>query len=332
MSFNGGKDCTVLLHIFAAVLYARHTGVDLPHAVMPDVSVPSSPVQEKEPTDEQRCIWDRPLAAPPPLPHIPNLDLRDQSEHATHHEPACSPSPEPDSPTSPGVDLGTSVGSLGEVISGHLERDGNEDGHQVGHRETDEERRIRREKRRQEREALRERRRKPRQLLRSVYFTAPNPFPELEAFVLSEVELYGLDLYRFGGGMKAALAAYLGCQGGKEIKAILLGTRQNDPNGSEYRCERSEQGAASRKQGAGSSLRLQRAIRLPYSLSRCSYTGALRSGEPQVQNADIDRSRAPRTHRPQLAPSPPRAPRPGLELRRSLGVPARTRCADVHSL
>lgn len=224
----------MLLHIFAAVLYARHTGVDLPHAAMPDVSVPSSPVQEKEPTDEQRCIWDRPLAAPPPLPHIPNLDLRDQSEHATHHEPACSPSPEPESPSFD--PLGTSVSSIASMSTQMDGRDGRDgrDGHGRPNHETDEERRQRREQRRRERDAIRERRRKPRQLLRSVYFTAPNPFPELEAFVLSEVQLYGLDLYRFGGGMKAALAAYLGCQGGKEIKAILLGTRQNDPNGSEY--------------------------------------------------------------------------------------------------
>lgn len=203
---------------------------------MPDVSVPSSPVQEKEPTDEQRCIWDRPLAAPPPLPPIPNLDLRGQSEHATHHEPTCSPSPEPDSPMSPGVDLGTSVGSLGEVISGSAGSVGgvSHAGHPGRVGETDEERRKRRETRRKEREAARESRRKPRQLLRSVYFTAPNPFPELEEFVLSEVQLYGLDLYRFGGGMKAALGAYLSCEGGKDIKAILLGTRQNDPNGSKW--------------------------------------------------------------------------------------------------
>lgn len=44
---------------------------------------------------------------------------------------------------------------------------------------------------------------------------------------------YGLDLYRFGGGMKAALEEYLGCGGGKGVRGVLVGTRHGDPNGSE---------------------------------------------------------------------------------------------------
>jgi hypothetical protein len=66
-----------------------------------------------------------------------------------------------------------------------------------------------------------------------VYFTAPNPFPALEAFVIQSASAYAMDLYRFGGGMKAALGEYLACRGGKEISAILLGTRTGDPNGGE---------------------------------------------------------------------------------------------------
>lgn len=246
------------------MLYARHTGVDLPHGVVPDISVPSSPVQEKEPTDEQRCIWDRPLAAPPPLPHIPNLDLAGKSEHATHHEPAWCPD-EVGSAGSPSGESGE-AGQLGSSFNGEAAQLGSSfsgsgaageaegvggvggvrrsseaaEGDRVyGGRTAGDSRRLREKERR---EAAKARRRKPRQLIRSVYFTAPNPFPELEAFVLYEVELYGLDLYRFGGGMKAALGAYLDCEGGRDIKAILLGTRQNDPNGSEYirTSERSE--------------------------------------------------------------------------------------------
>lgn len=71
----------------------------------------------------------------------------------------------------------------------------------------------------------------PYPLIRSVYFTAPNPFPALEAFVIDCANRYAMDLYRFGGGMKAALSEYLRCNGGRDIKAILLGTRHGDPNG-----------------------------------------------------------------------------------------------------
>lgn len=70
--------------------------------------------------------------------------------------------------------------------------------------------------------------------IRSIYITAPNPFPELDDFVLASAELYGLDLHRFGGGMKAALRDYLGCQGGQGVKGMLMGTREGDPNGSEW--------------------------------------------------------------------------------------------------
>jgi FAD synthetase len=33
--------------------------------------------------------------------------------------------------------------------------------------------------------------------------------------------------------MKAALKAYLGCQGGESVSAMLMGTRRSDPNGGE---------------------------------------------------------------------------------------------------
>jgi hypothetical protein len=34
--------------------------------------------------------------------------------------------------------------------------------------------------------------------------------------------------------MKAALKAYLGCQGGEGVTAMLMGTRRSDPNGGVY--------------------------------------------------------------------------------------------------
>lgn len=67
--------------------------------------------------------------------------------------------------------------------------------------------------------------------IRSVYITAPYPFEEMEEFVLDSVQVYNLDLWRFGGGMKAALEEYLKCEGGKDVKGILVGTRRGDPNG-----------------------------------------------------------------------------------------------------
>lgn len=67
--------------------------------------------------------------------------------------------------------------------------------------------------------------------IRSIYITAPNPFPILDQFVLDTAKLYGIDLHHFGGGMKAALRAYLGCEGGNGVTAMLMGTRRSDPNG-----------------------------------------------------------------------------------------------------
>ncbi|KAK8844609.1 hypothetical protein IAR55_006456 [Kwoniella newhampshirensis] len=168
ISFNGGKDCTVLLHIYAAVLYAHHdksTPSHLRPTPSRSIKVPSAPTAS--PTSRPlSSSSETPATAPPPLP-IPNPTPPSpptSHPHATHHHPKSdSGSPYPP--------------------------------------------------------------------IRSIYITAPNPFPALDEFVLSCTKRYAMDLYRFGGGMKAALEEYLGCGGGNGVQGVLVGTRQGDPNG-----------------------------------------------------------------------------------------------------
>ncbi|KAL1409661.1 3'-phosphoadenosine 5'-phosphosulfate sulfotransferase [Vanrija albida] len=172
LSFNGGKDCTVLLHLFAAVLYERHNKVAA--ALQPthtDISALEHGAGPARDSSASAAVTlDAPIASPPPLPPCVNGSSSSSSapeaaangQPATHHR-AQQSAPYP--------------------------------------------------------------------FIRSVYFTSPNPFPEMEAFVIESVNRYALDLYRFGGGMKAALSEYLSCLGGSEVRAILLGTRQGDPNG-----------------------------------------------------------------------------------------------------
>lgn len=86
---------------------------------------------------------------------------------------------------------------------------------------------------------------------RSLYVTCDSPFDEVETFVEECCSAYHLDLVRIGGGMKEALAQYLGSSSitpssstihldelapgqhapGEGIKAILIGTRRGDPHG-----------------------------------------------------------------------------------------------------
>ncbi|WVQ85210.1 hypothetical protein IAT38_007375 [Cryptococcus sp. DSM 104549] len=182
ISFNGGKDCTVLLHIYAAALYARHAQVDShlkpkssPSIIIPEQSTAPTPTTSAPlpPSDAPAHSASArtpppppPSALPAPSPTHPNSSLptppSPSHPHSTHHHP---PTPLPYPP------------------------------------------------------------------IRSIYITAPNPFAELDEFVLSCTGRYGLDLYRFGGGMKAALEEWLACGGGKGVKAVLVGTRQGDPNG-----------------------------------------------------------------------------------------------------
>lgn len=172
ISFNGGKDCTVLLHLFAAVLLARHSPI--PEDLQPNHDHRPIPGDERNhdnlmdktsTTDDSTEPIDGPAKSPPSIPAANGKTLlNEQGDRptATHHVPTTS------FPYPP---------------------------------------------------------------IKSVYITAPNPFPQLDQFVISSAERYGLDLYRFGGGMKAALEEYLGCGGGKGVRGVLVGTRRGDPNG-----------------------------------------------------------------------------------------------------
>ncbi|WVW81669.1 hypothetical protein I302_103664 [Kwoniella bestiolae CBS 10118] len=167
MSFNGGKDCTVLLHIYAAVLYARHTNscqstlLPKPDASIQIPSLPPTPTQSSpaQPplTPSSSTSIEGPASTPPPR----TGDVQTSLSHATHHLPS-----ESSLPYAP---------------------------------------------------------------IRSIYITAPNPFPELDEFVLDCTKKYKLDLYRFGGGMKSALEEWLN-KGGKGCRSVLVGTRKGDPN------------------------------------------------------------------------------------------------------
>ncbi|OCF59775.1 FMN adenylyltransferase [Kwoniella mangroviensis CBS 10435] len=164
MSFNGGKDCTVLLHIYAAVLYARHTNACQASLLpQPDKSIQipssSSSSSTSQPPLTPSSSSSEPVVPPPPIDDQPSSS----STHATHHQPSESESSLPYPP------------------------------------------------------------------IRSIYITAPNPFPELDEFVIDCTKKYKLDLYRFGGGMKSALEEWLN-KGGKGCRSVLVGTRKGDPN------------------------------------------------------------------------------------------------------
>lgn len=65
----------------------------------------------------------------------------------------------------------------------------------------------------------------------ALYITAPSPFPELESFVHASATYYHLDLIRYGGGMKRALAEFQACERGRDVRAFFVGTRRGDPHG-----------------------------------------------------------------------------------------------------
>ncbi|KAF9108110.1 3'-phosphoadenosine 5'-phosphosulfate sulfotransferase [Mortierella sp. AM989] len=63
----------------------------------------------------------------------------------------------------------------------------------------------------------------------SIYVTHKNPFGQVERFVDDEIERYNLDLLRIPGPMKKALEDYNALK--SDIKAIMVGTRRDDPHG-----------------------------------------------------------------------------------------------------
>ncbi|KAG0245155.1 hypothetical protein B0O80DRAFT_458922 [Mortierella sp. GBAus27b] len=66
-------------------------------------------------------------------------------------------------------------------------------------------------------------------LIPSIYVTHKNPFAQVERFVDDEIERYSLDLQRIPGPMKQALQEYHTQKA--DIKAIMVGTRRDDPHG-----------------------------------------------------------------------------------------------------
>jgi len=66
----------------------------------------------------------------------------------------------------------------------------------------------------------------------SIYVTHKNPFGQVERFVDDEIERYNLDLLRIPGPMKEALEGYHTLKG--DIKAIMVGTRRDDPHGGKH--------------------------------------------------------------------------------------------------
>lgn len=93
--------------------------------------------------------------------------------------------------------------------------------------------------------------------IQSLYVGCDSPFPEVEAFVDECCDMYNLELVRIGGGIKEALAQYLGqpvngslgsspaqdlvstsspastsssSPPGRGITALLMGTRRGDPH------------------------------------------------------------------------------------------------------
>jgi FAD synthetase len=153
---------TVLLHLFAAVLYSRHNSI--PHQIRPQqLELPTLPVfAPRHPSVTQlKSETSTPTTSPP-------ISSRPSSSNITEHTVLQPPSTaSPPAPYPP---------------------------------------------------------------IKSIYITAPNPFPQLDDFVVDSVERYVLDLHRFGGGMKAALSDYLKT-GGMGVFGMLLGTRKTDPNG-----------------------------------------------------------------------------------------------------
>lgn len=76
--------------------------------------------------------------------------------------------------------------------------------------------------------------------IQSVYIRCTSPFPQVESFVTVCVDRYNLRLEVAEGNMRDALEGYLNrrrADAGEEgeVKAVLVGTRRNDPHGGEWR-------------------------------------------------------------------------------------------------
>jgi len=213
ISFNGGKDCTVLLHLFAAVIYRNSQSGTL---ISDRNALPTPPPSD---IDSPQTLFlnpyenDTPIDSFPPSPSVQPTSEPLIADTGADNDAKLTTEAE-QSPTTPAplAPMLPPPATTNTEIPENMSDNKNETGDTL-----------------------------PVTLppLKSVYVTCDSPFTSVEEFIEVMIDVYNLRITRVSGRMKDALRGYLeGSEdgngptpAGQGIKAMLVGTRRNDPHG-----------------------------------------------------------------------------------------------------